>query len=372
MLSRPPKDFMARLAVKWALLTAAPLFLLGASGCKTSAAAPAEATADAAGEAAVEVKTAPAKLQRVPDYLLATGQLRGNQEADVAANAAGKVLSTSVERGSEVKKGAILAQLDTRTANLSAAEASANARTAAANAERAKADCARGKSLAESGTISAQEWERMETACRTTELGVAAAQARAAMASQAVGDGAIRAPFAGVITERYIDTGEYVRPDSRVVTLVELDKLRLELTIPEAQMGRLAQGARVEFTVAAYPDRTFEGKVRFVGGAVRTATRDVLAEAEVDNKERALRPGMFAMVRLSIGEAPRVVVPVSSTIQRDGKDRVYVVHEGLAEERVVALGDKLNDVVVVTRGVSEGDLVVLSPPEDLRNGQPVR
>lgn len=349
-----------------------PLALLlvstAALGCKASAAT----TTDGGTEVAAVVQKAKATKRPVPAYLLATGQLRGEQEADVAANAAGRVLSVDVERGTEVPKGAVLARLDTRAAALSASEAAANAKTARANAERAELDCERGRTLADAGAISQQEWERMSTACRTGTLGVAAADARASMAAQMVGDGVLRAPFAGAVSERYIDVGEYVRADSRIVTLVDVSTLRLELTVPEAHLGRVTVGARVEFTVAAFPDRPFEAKIKRIGASVRTTTRDVVAEAQVDNADRQLRPGMFAMVRLVTGEEPRVVVPKAALVSRDGKDRIFVVNQGHAEERIVALGDVLGDVVVVSRGVDEGNDVVVSPDPALRNGQPVQ
>jgi membrane fusion protein (multidrug efflux system) len=350
-------------------LVSAPLLFVAVSGCKPKG----DGAADAGpAQEAVAVTKAPVVKRNVPAYLLATGQLRGEQEADVAANASGRVLSVDVERGAEVPKGAVLARLDTRAAALTAAEAAANVGTARVNATRAQADCARGRTLADAGAISDQEWERMEAACRAGSLGVAAAEARASMAAQMVGDGVLRAPFAGAVSERYIDVGEYVRPDSRIVTLVDVATLRLELTVPEAHLGKVTVGARALFSVAAFPGRTFEGKLQRIGASVRNATRDVLAEAKVDNADRALRPGMFAMVRLVTGEAPGVVVPKAALVSRDGKDRLYVVNQGRAEERVVALGDVLGDVVVITRGVDEGSEVVVSPEPTLRNGQAVK
>ncbi len=226
----------------------------------------------------VSVKTVAVTEVSAPVTLRLSGNLKGLRETDLAANATGRVLSTSVERGAQVKIGQVLAQLDVRAAAISATEMNAQAESARASAAQLKAECARSEQLKASGSISAAELERITAQCRTSTLGVEASTARAQMAAQNVGDGSVRAPFAGVVTERYVDVGEYVRPDSRVVTIVSIDTLRLELAVPEAEAGKVSEDSEVVFHVAAFPERRFTGKVRFVSGAIRAATRDLVVE----------------------------------------------------------------------------------------------
>jgi RND family efflux transporter MFP subunit len=145
------------------------------------------------------------------------------------------------------------------------------------------------------------EYDRISDQCRTTPLSVTASEARAHAAALVVGDGVIRAPFAGVVTERYVEVGQYVRQDTKVVALVDLDPLRLEFTVPEASLAAVKEGNKVTFTVSAYPDRSFDGTVKYVGAAVREATRDLVTEAIVPNADKFLRPGMFASVLLETG-----------------------------------------------------------------------
>lgn len=342
---------------------------LSAAACSPSAAAPPPAGDAGTASATVTVATQRVAVRPAPRWLLLTGELKSGRETDLAANASGRVTLTKVERGTEVKAGDVLATLDVRAAALSAQEAKANADTAVARAATAETECERTRALVASGSIGKAELDRMDSQCKTSALAVDAARARAQLAAQNVGDGVIRAPFTGVVTERYVDVGEYVRPDSRVVTLVDLSALRLEVTIPEVNIAAARPGAKVHFTVAGYPDKTFSGELRFVGASVRQTTRDVVAEATIEAPGVALRPGMFASVRLATAEEPLPVLPKAALTTRDGKPAAFVLVGGRLEQRVVQTGDALGDDVVVTRGVAEGEAVVVPATSALQNGQ---
>lgn len=335
--------------------------------CKHAGASPGEPPPR---EAPVHVETVAVRQQPMPRALRLTGTLRGIQQADLAANAMGRVVATFVERGAEVKKGQKIAALDVRSTAASAAEARAGLALARAQAEAAARECERYTKLFEQNVITPAERDRMNDTCRTSTISVQAAQARANTVGVALADGTIVAPFAGIVTQRLVSAGEYVRPDSKVVTLTDLDTLRLELTVPEASLAAVREGGALTFTVPAYADRTFEGTVRFVGGAVRETTRDLVAEAIVDNEDRALRPGMFATVSLLTGEEPSAVLPRSALIAKEGGTfHVLAVVDHRIEERVVQAGTAKGDDVAIVRGVAPGDEVVARPSAELRNGQ---
>lgn len=340
-------------------------------GCSKTASAASEARAKADARP-VKVTTQPVTARSVPVWLSLTGQLKGSHDADLAANANGKVIKTLVERGDVVKAGQALAILDTRAAALGAAEARASAESAAANAENAKMNCERYRTLAETGAISQFEYDRNAVQCRTSDLSVSAARARAAIAGQSVGDGVIRAPFAGSVAERYVDVGEYVRSDSRVITLIDLSSMRLEFTLPEAQIVAARAGAKVRFTVAGYPDKKFEGTVKYVGAQVRPTTRDVVAEAVVDAEDVVLRPGMFAAVQLEAGTQDLPVISSKSLLERDGRFVAFVDVDGRLEERIIQVGEALGEEKSISRGIAAGEKLVVAPTHELKNGQRVR
>jgi membrane fusion protein (multidrug efflux system) len=206
---------------------------LGAAGCKPAAAE----TKHKKDDPTAKLETVAVAERDVPRFLTLTGTLVANQKADVAADAVGKVQRTYIERGSFVSKGELLAIVDARSASLTRAEANAEARAAKVRSEQAKLDCERAGRLFQEGSISKAEYERQGAQCEASQLSREAAEARAGQAVRALGDSSIRAPFSGIVMERLVTTGEYVRADTRVVTLMDIDKLRLELTVPESAVG---------------------------------------------------------------------------------------------------------------------------------------
>lgn len=340
-----------------------------APSCGRSAAA--SATNPMASAAPVQVATQPVAARSVPVWLSLTGQLKGKQSADLAADANGKVVKTLVERGDVVKAGQPLVVLDTRAAALSFVEAKASADSATAAAENAKLNCERYRVLAKQGAISDFELDTYSVQCRTSDLSASAARARAALAGKSLGDGIIRAPFAGSIAERYVEVGQYVRSDSRVAALVDLSALRLEFTVPEARIAAVRPGGKVRFQVAGYPDKSFDGTVKFVSAQVRPGTRDLVAEAVVDSPGVELKPGMFALLKLDVGMQTLPVVPSRSILDRDGKAVVFVAANGKLEERIVHVGDVVGDEKTITRGIAAGDRLVVAPSDKLKNGQTV-
>ncbi len=207
------------------------------------------------------------------------------------------------------------------------------------------------------------------TQCRTLPLSSEAASARAAMAAQNVGDGVIRAPFAGIVAERFIEVGQYVRQDTRVASLASVDPVRLQLSVPEADVPNVREGGEVSFFVAAYPERRFTGSIRFVSGVVRATTRDLVVEAVVQNKDRLLLPGMFADVEISVGTRKLPGVPKAAIFSRDNEPHAFVVVGDRLEERVLALGPEREGRIAITHGIRDGERVVVENQDSLKNGQ---
>jgi RND family efflux transporter MFP subunit len=328
---------------------------------------PAQAKAEDAGPT-VRVETAQVTESDAPVTLRLTGTLKGAKEADLAANAAGRVLRTFVERGAEVKEGQVVAQLDTSAAALSLLEAKVLVATSKTQEDINKADCARYDQLKAKGVMSDLEYDQATAKCKTAPLSLEAAQARQNIASKNVGDGTIRAPFSGIVSERYVDVGEYVQPSSKVISIAQVGELRLEFTVPEANLAQIKTGADVVFGVAAYPEQTFHGTVRFVAGAVRATTRDLVAEAVVPNESKKLLPGMFADVTLTVGTQKLASVPKAAVFERQDKKRVYVVENNRLQERVLQYGPEVGDRLTAHSGIKAGDKVVVSKLAGLQNG----
>ena len=330
-----------------------------------------EASSSGPGQAAapLHVQTAAVSEQPMPEYLTLTGSLHASQQSDIAADASGKVLQVLVERGQAVKAGQVIATLDARSANLSATAAQAQSHLAQSQLEQAQRDCERVKHLLDTGAISRAEFDRQTSQCTAQQWSAAAAEAQQQSATKLVGDARIRAPFDGIIGERLVNVGQYVDRNTRVASIYQPDPLRLELTIPEASLASIHEGVEVVFSVAAFGDEHFTGVIKYISPNVRETSRDLIAEAMVPNSGARLRPGMFAVARLELGEKPKTVVASNSLARDDSASRLFVVGaDHLIQERLVRLGETKGDLVAVLSGVRPGENVVVQPGPDVRDG----
>lgn len=354
------------------LFSVPPLvFLALGAGCGrkvvATKAAPSEVVAP------VTVKQVAAQELKVPRLLALSGSLIGAEESQVAAGASGKVLATYVERGSVVKKGALLVKLDSRTLGAQAQEATAQLESLRAQAAQAQVDCQRTEQMFQKGAISKADHDRATTQCATSKWSVSAAEARRTLTSEALRDTEIRAPFSGMVVERFVTAGEFVRADGRVVTLVDVDSLRVELTVPESDVALIRQGQTVEFHTAAQQDGpAYQGRIRYVGPSVRKQTRDAVVEAVVENAGHDLRPGMFVTAKLALGEQTLPAVPESAVRSEGSLRHVFTVQGGRIEDRVVQALTPRAGMVPIVSGVKAGEQVVSELTDQVRDGALVK
>ncbi|HKU45152.1 MAG TPA: efflux RND transporter periplasmic adaptor subunit [Polyangiales bacterium] len=323
---------------------------------------------------ALSVTTQAVAPRALPRTLELTGTLIANRESAVAADSAGKVAAVNVERGSRVRTGAPLVEIDRDRARLLADEARADIASARTRHALAAQECTRAERLLELGALQQAEYDRRKAECQNAAIGVNTADIRAEIASKNLSDAVVRAPFDGIVAERFVNPGEYVRADSKVVSIVQLDPLRLELSVPEEALAAFGHGAEVRFRVAAWPGEVFTGRVRYLGATVRRSTRDMLIEAVVPNPEQRLRPGMFAVAQVVLGEIELPVVPQGALRGDDasGGERVFVVQDGHAFERLVQTGPAGDGFVAIRAGLTAGERIVLSPTPELRDGVAVQ
>ncbi|MCC7539203.1 MAG: efflux RND transporter periplasmic adaptor subunit [Deltaproteobacteria bacterium] len=384
---------------------------LGASapacGSQTAAGVDRPANADAA--SAPRVGTAQAVARTLPAALTLNGTLVADQQSEVTGIVPGRVVAVLVERGAVVAEGAPLVRLrDTdyrlqqaaARAALAQAQArlgtdvhraregdTADVRAAAAQRDLADETLRRAEQLFASGAASQADLDRARagaTAARE-QLNAAMQGARGAVAAlssaqvalrqanNAVRDSVVRAPFAGEIADRHVDVGEFVAPQMRVVTLVRTDPLRLEIQVPQERIGAVRVGQSVSVRVDAFPDRVFEGTVRYISAAVRADTRTLTVEATIPNADRSLRPGLFATARLDLGTTrAAVAIPARAVLSEAGSHRAFVVRGSRVEERVIRIVDRAGDLVIVGEGLAAGERVATERVDRLSDGQVVQ
>jgi membrane fusion protein (multidrug efflux system) len=223
------------------------------------------------------------------------------------------------------------------------------------------------------GAVTKADHDRARTQCETTKWSTSAAEARKEFTAEALRDTEIRAPFAGVVVQRFVTAGEYVRPDSRVVTLVDVDSLRVELTVPEGDVAQVRQGMAVDFrTAGGEGGPVYHGRIRYIGPAVRKQTRDAVVEAVIENAGHDLRPGMFVTAKLALGEQRLPAVPEAAVRTEGTLRHVFVAQAGRLEVRVVQVADAVEGMVPVLSGLKAGEQVAAAVTPELRDGLRVR
>ena len=186
-------------------------------------------------------------------------------------------------------------------------------------------------------------------------------------------DTTVRAPFAGLVAQRMVSTGDYVTRGMKVAEVVRVTPLRIELSVPEQFVASVTVGQSVAFTVDAYPDKQFAGTARYVSPALRADQRALTVEAVVPNANGELKPGMFATARIEQNaKTPAVLVPETAIRIVSGTGRVFVVKGDRAEERIVTTGQKVGSTVEIVTGLARDERVATTNVGQLVDGIKVR
>lgn len=343
-----------------------PILWIGI-GCKKNDQA---SDAGKATQAPIRVATIVAAEKPTPDVLTITGTIIADQRAEVTADTQGKVINVMIERGQRVKLGQPVIQLDVRTAALSAREAQAALQAARVSKQLADDQCARTKALLDQGAITKEEFDRQNTQCLSAIEQVAQAQARNDMMSKSVADGMVRAPFEGVVSAKHVSPGEWVGFGKPLFTLVDTDPLKIELSVPEKAVTSIKIGDRVEVVAVAHPEKTFAATITRLAPEIGRS-RSLIAEATLDGGTE-LVPGMFAEARVAVGQTTRVVVPAAAVIRRDKAWHVFVVRNGVSEERIVQVGPAPGpQEVSIAQGVVKGEKIVAAVSDQVVDGAKV-
>jgi RND family efflux transporter MFP subunit len=360
--------------------------------------------------APVAVEAAAAVEQPIARFIRATGTLTAEDQADVAAETAGRVVSTPIERGSRISEGAELVRVVATETDAQLKEAEANAaqiaarlglapdgpfdvnavpevQTAKASYDLAQGEFNRIKALLDQRVVSESEYDQRRTQLEATRQqyeaakngaaqqfqSLQAARARVTLARKALSDTVVRAPFSGVVAERLVSVGDYVTKGTKVAVVVRVNPLRVLLTIPEQFVSAVAVGQPVDFDVDAYPGRRFQGKVKYVSPALQADRRALAVEAVVPNPNAELKPGLFATARLEQpARSPGILVPTPAVQTSSGTSRVFVLNGDHVDERIVTMGQTVGELVEITNGLKAGERVATTNVAKLADGTKVK
>jgi RND family efflux transporter MFP subunit len=305
------------------------------------------------------------------------GDVHAFEQTKIYARADGYLLKWNTDIGAKVEAGQVLAEIDSPELDQELNQSRAALAQAQANLILARSSAERWLGLLKDRAVSQQEVDEKTGALAARDADVKAAEAAVLRLEKLASFKEVRAPFAGTITGRFVDTGALIRAGSSASALFDLaqtDSLRIHVNVPQAYLRDITTGSAVQVRVAEYPDRTFDGKVLRTSGAFDPTTRTLLTEIEVPNRDGALFPGIHVDVQLSVAQAnPPIVVPATAVIVRSEGLQVAVVNDADAIRlQKVQVGRDLGRTVEIVSGLSDGTRIVTNPTDTLVDGTPVR
>jgi membrane fusion protein (multidrug efflux system) len=318
------------------------------------------------------------------------GEIEPFQSVSIHAKVRGYVERMLVDRGSVVKQGDLLAELSAPEMKAQLAEAESKVQVAGSERVQAEAQLAAAQSTydrlkkaaetpgAVAGNEVVQAQKQVEAAQALVQSkGEARAAVEAAVRAQKDLEAYLRitAPFDGVVTERLVHPGALVGPGADPVLLViqEVAHLRLVVAVPEENAGGVVRGARVEFRVSAYPERTYAGTVARMSHALDQKTRTMAVELDVFNRDDTLSPGMYTSVKWPVRRSKAsLMVPKTSVVTTTERTFVIRDREGRAEWVNVAKGAADGESIEVSGDLKAGDMVVRRATDEIREGNPIR
>jgi len=302
-----------------------------------------------------------------------TGALVPSREARIRAELSARVLSTLVEAGTSVSAGTVLARLDDAALQADVLSSKTALTSASLTAEQAVRELERSRTLGAAGAISTRDVEAAERAQLQAQAQLDAAKARLASSERALGNTVVRAPFAGVVSERTVSAGDVVSSGNALFTVVDPRSLRLEASVPADAAGALRVGAPVAFSLNGYAGRTFEGRITRINPIADAVTRQVGIIAEIPNRDGQLLGGLFAEGRVASEVRLAVVLPEGAVDQRGPSPTVMRLSNGKVVSVEVTLGlrDAASERFEIRSGIAAGDTVLLGGARGLSVGTPV-
>ena len=300
--------------------------------------------------------------------LNAVGSLRALRGIDVTSEISGLVQTLHFKSGDEVRTGQLLVQLnaDADRAQLQALEAAA---------ELAQTVFERDQKQFAVKAVS-------QATLDTDAADLKTRRAQVAQQKAIVDKKSIRAPFSGQLGISTVNTGQYINPGDKIVTLQSLDAIYADFYLPQQNLSLITLGQAVSITTDTYPGRTFNGKVTAINPKVDSNTRNFLVEAVIDNSGHKLLPGMYATVEVRSGKAQQyLTLPKAAVTYNPYGETVYLIEEKgktkdskpalFAKQTFINMGPSRGDQVAIIKGVKAGDQVVTSGQLKLKSGSPV-
>jgi len=320
-------------------------------------------------EKAINVRAQPAERKAFRPFLTTIGTLTPDEEVMVSSEIGGILREVRVDEGTEVSGGMILATINDTDYRLEVRRDEAVLRQAEATLANVKLEYQRKEALYKEELVTKQLFDDVATRLSLAAAEVERAKATLSLAGEKLAKTTIYSPLRGFIRERKVSPGDYVKDATPLFDIIRIDPLKLNFTVPEKDVGKIKVGQDVSFKLDPIPDREFTGRVSIVYPSLEERTRTLQVEAIVPNRDRVLKPGLFARVTVYTGEQRDIiVVPLTSVLYEGAKTSLFVVEGERAREREVKIGKKYGELLEILEGLKEGERVVVVGQNNLAEG----
>ena len=300
-------------------------------------------------------------LQKVDDEVRAIGTVQAYQEVQISPEISGKIKKIHCSVGDRVKRGDLLVEIDDELRRIILRQKKALLKKAEATSKKARKDARKGITLFKEGVISDSESDDSELGEQVADAELDLARADVMRAEKELRDTKIVAPFDGKVALEDVEIGKMVTPGQDLLTLVDMTKVKILVTISELDIAKLSVGSVVEVVIDSLPDQHFSGKVETVGLKADDVTRTFPVEIVVLNEEENLLSGMVARVTISSKEPKGVIIiPKRAVRTVKGAMVAYVMNQEKVEQKRLYLGKEIGEQVIVEKGLVEGDTLIVS------------
>jgi RND family efflux transporter MFP subunit len=322
---------------------------------------------------AAQVKVFKVRKQKISEKLVYTGVIEARKKIVINPDVGGKIAGIHVEEGDRVRKGQVLAELDTRAIRLQLEQAEAQKAVADASYRDASNNLERWERLRKESAVSEQQYEQVKLAHDAARSQLQQAVAVVNLAKYNLDVSIMEAPFAGIIAAKNAEVGDVINPlmsgfgaASGVLTLMDFSSVKIEVEVSLIDVVRIAKGQTAYLSVSAYPDKVFEGRVTVVNQAADPLSKKFGVEIQLSNPELLLKPNTFGDVTLEVSSQENaLVIPQLAVLENRF---VFVVDGGKALKREITIGLQDTSLLEVLQGLREGDLVVVEGNYGLDEG----
>jgi len=328
-------------------------------------------------EAIVTVAVVHPVAEKPDEELILPGTLQAYEESPIYARTNGYLLRWYKDIGSHIAKGDLLADIDTPEIDQELMQARASRQQVLAQLDLAKINANRYAELRKTDSVSQEEADQQSSGYQQAQANLAAADANVRRLEELESFKHVYAPFSGVLTKRTIDPGALINAGvngaagKELFDIAQVDPLRVYVSVPQNYAPSIKTGMESTVTLPEFPGQKFKGTVARTAEAIDQATRTLLTEVDVPNKNGRLLPGSFGEVHFKVGlNAQKVTIPVNTMLFRQEGAQVAVVgSNGKVQLRTITIGRDYGTTLEVLGGVGVEDRVVINPADSLQEGQ---